>query len=68
LNDARASVRAALVEFDALTITSMLPGIDAHYLDTLCGTECYSPQLVTYYVKFAPHSCAGNPYFKGILP
>jgi hypothetical protein len=37
---ARASMRAAFVELDTLTITSMLPGISAHYLAMLCAVEC----------------------------
>jgi hypothetical protein len=37
---ARASMRAAFVELDTLTITSMLPGISAHYLAMLFAMEC----------------------------
>jgi hypothetical protein len=47
---ARASMRAAFVELDTLTITSMLPGISAHYLAMLCALECRIAQLQKYYV------------------
>ena len=44
-------MRAAFVELDTLTITSMLPGIGAHYPAMFCAVECRIAQVQNCYVK-----------------
>src|ERR1700722_13675244 len=49
--NARASVRATLLEIDALTMASVLPGVEEDYPGTPRFLECYTAQLGMNYVN-----------------
>jgi hypothetical protein len=66
--NARASVRATLLEIDTLTIASVLPGVADNYPYPRSPMECDTPQLDTNYVRSSSRKYVKNPYLPPFSP
>jgi hypothetical protein len=54
-------MRATLAEVDALTIASVLPGIEEDYPGTRHALQCFTAQLGSGYVRCALRQRTGKP-------